>query len=454
MDAAAIGIYGDLFGTAEMRAIFSERRSLQAMLDVEAALARAEASLGVIPASAAVAIAAAARVERLDRGAIVAGTERSGYPIVPLTKQLVELAGPAAGRYVHWGATTQDVLDTALVLQVRDGLRVLERDLAATARALAARAVRHAGDVMAGRTHLQHALPITFGYKCAVWLAPLLDGLAALRALGPRAEVVQFGGAVGTLASLGDRGRDVAAALAVELGLGLPDAPWHADRSRIAETACTLAIVCGSLAKFAGDVSLLMQTEIAEVFEPQAPGRGVSSTMPQKRNPIACEYALAAARGVRALAPLALEAMAGDHERSTGAWQSETVALPQIFVLASAAFAQSRAVAEGMTADVQRMRNNLDATHGLILAEAATMALAESMGKAEAHRVVEAACARALETGADLAGVLALDERVAERLGIGELRRILAAENYVGESRAVVARVVARAREMLGQEQG
>jgi 3-carboxy-cis,cis-muconate cycloisomerase len=449
VERAGIGLFGSLYGTAEMRAIFSEERGLQAMLDVEVALARAEAALGVIPAAAAEAIAAVARADLLDRAAIVAGTENVGYPIVPLTKQLAALAGPDAGRYVHWGATTQDILDTALVLQLRDGLHALERDLAATARALAARATLHAADVMAGRTHLQHALPITFGYKCAIWLAPLLDGLVALRALGPRTGVVQFGGAVGTLASLGARGRDVAAALAAELGLDLPDAPWHADRARIAETACTLAIVCGSLAKFATDVILLMQTEVAEVFEPQAPGRGGSSTMPQKRNPVASEYVIAAARGVRALAPLSIEALAGDHERSTGPWQSEAIALPQMFVLASAAFAQARALAEGMTVDPRRMRNNLDLTHGLIVAEAVTMALAEKFGKRDAHHVVEAACARALETGADLADILAADERVAARFGPADLRRMLAPENYLGESRAVVERVVTRADRLL-----
>ncbi len=446
---AGIGIFGNLYGTPEMRAIFSETASLQAMLDVETALARAEAARGVIPGAAAEAIAAVAQVERLDVAAIVAGTENVGYPVVPLTRQLAALAGPGAGGYVHWGATTQDILDTALVLQMRAGLRILERDLAALARALAARATAHAGDVMAGRTHLQHALPVTFGYKCAVWLAPLLDALAALRALEARVGVVQFGGAVGTLASLGTAGRDVAAALAAELGLALPDAPWHADRSRFAELACALGVACGSLAKFATDVILLMQTEVAEAFEPQAPGRGGSSTMPQKRNPIASEYTIAAARGVRALVPLVLDAMAGDHERSTGPWQSEAIALPQIFVLASAAFSQARAIAEGMTVDVARMRNNLNATHGLIMAEAVTMVLAETFGKSDAHHMVEAACARALASDSDLAGALGADPRIAERLDNDALARVLAPESYVGESRAVVERVVARAEAML-----
>ena len=245
---------------------------------------------------------------------------------------------------------------------------------------------------MAGRTHLQHALPVTFGYKCAVWAAPLLDDLARIDALRARALKVQFGGAVGTLASLGDKGRAVTEGLAKELGLAVPDAPWHVARDALAESASVLGILCGNLAKFATDIILLMQTEIAEVFEPHQAGRGGSSTMPQKRNPIASEYVLAAARGVHALAPLMLTAMAQDHERGTGPWQSEQLALPQIFVLTAGALEHAAAIAEGMTVDTARMRRNLDSTHGLILAEAVMMAAAKAIGRAKAHDVVEHAC--------------------------------------------------------------
>jgi 3-carboxy-cis,cis-muconate cycloisomerase len=443
-------LFGRLYGTLAMRAIFSEERRIQTMLDVEAALARAEASLGIVPQRAADAIsAAAARAAELDRAAIVAGTENVGYPVVPLTKELVRLAGPEAGAYVHWGATTQDVMDTSLVLQVRDAFALLEADLAGVVRALAERAAIHRDDVMAGRTHLQHALPLTFGYKCAVWLAPLCEALVALRAARDNALVVQFGGAVGTLASLGAQGRSVTLALARELGLRAPDAPWHADRSRLAACATTLAIACGSIAKFATDVVLLMQTEVGEVFEPHAPGRGGSSTMPQKRNPIASEYAIAAARGVRTLTPLVLEAMVGDHERSTGPWQSEEIALPQIFVLTSAAFAQARAIAEGMTVDVVRMRANVDMTHGLIVSEAVAMALAERIGKAQAHHAVERACGAVLANGADLADTLAADPVVAAQFDARRLRELLDPSAYVGESGAVVDRVLARAQNVL-----
>ena len=440
-----IALYGSLYGSDAMRRIFALPERLRALAAVEAALARAQARLGIVPQSAADAIVAAAgEVDTFDVGAMVAATENVGYPVVPLTKELAKRAGGEAARYVHLGATTQDILDTALVLQIRDALVLLETDLRATADALAERARRHRDDVMAGRTHLQHALPITFGYKVAVWLAPLLDDLAAVEALRARVLQVQFGGAVGTLASLGERGREVTVALAEELGLAVPDAPWHVDRSAFATLACAVGVACGSVAKIAGDVILLMQTEVGEVFEPHASGRGGSSTMPQKRNPIASEYVLACTRGVHALVPLMLTAMADDHERSTGPWQSEEIALPQLLVLASGAFAQARAIAEGMTVDTARMRANLDLTGGLIMAEAVATALAASLGNAEAHQLVERACAAAIEEKRPLLEILAHDPDVSAHVGRAELEGLFRPESYTGESSAVVDRVLAR----------
>jgi 3-carboxy-cis,cis-muconate cycloisomerase len=442
-------LYGALYGTPAMRETFSVRRRLRAMLDFEVALARAEAQLGVIPAAAADAIAGVAGIERLDVETIVAATQNVGYPVVPLTHQLAQLAGNDAGRYVHWGATTQDVLDTATVLQLRDAFALLEVDLVAIARALVGRAQLHRDDLMAGRTHLQHALPITFGYACAVWLAPLLDHVERLRWVRDRALTLQFGGAVGTLASLGSRGRDVAAALAQELGLRAPDAPWHVDRSAFAEVAAAVGIACGSLAKIATDVALLMQTEVAEVFEPHAPGRGGSSTMPQKRNPIACEYVLATTRGVHALVPLMLQAQAGEHQRSTGPWQTEEIALPQIFVLASAAFAQTRTIAEGMTVDATRMRRNVDATGGLIASESVAMALAEHVGHGAAHTLVSDACITALAEQKPLLDVLAAKPEVTQHFDRAALEQLLDPARYLGESGAIVDRVVRRAARIL-----
>ncbi len=442
MDAGGSALYGELYGTRAMREVFSLRRRLRALLAVEVALARAEAALGVIPAAAAEAIAAAAAdPDRFDVAALVAGTEHVGYPVVPLTKQLAQFAGPDAGRYVHWGATTQDIVDTATVLQLREAFALLDGDLQAAIEALARRARAHRDDVMAGRTHLQHALPITFGYECALWLAPLLPHRARLRAAADEAAVLQFGGAVGTLASLGQRGRAVALALGGELGLPVPDLPWHADRSPFAAAVCALGLTCGSLAKFAADVVLLMQTEVAEVNEPHAPGRGGSSTMPQKRNPIAAEYVIANARAVRALVPVLLEAMSGDHQRSTGPWQTEAPALEDAFVRASGAFAQAAAIARGMTVDPARMRRNLDASGGLIVAEAVAMALAEHVGHESAHAAVARAASDATASGRPFLDVLAASPDITRYLDPAQLERRLDPADYTGEAGAIVDRV-------------
>jgi 3-carboxy-cis,cis-muconate cycloisomerase len=447
-------IFGALFGSAAMRVLFSDRARVQAMLDVEAALARVEARLGIVPQEAAEAIGAAASADRLSFAELGASTGIVGYPVVGLVKALGRAAGGDAARWIHWGATTQDIVDTGLVLQMRSGLELVEAELRRIAAALAERARAHRGDVMAGRTHLQHALPITFGYKCAVWLAPLLDHLERLPQIRRRALRVQFGGAVGTLAALGDKGRAVVLGLAEELSLAAPEAPWHVNREAVAEIACFLGLVCGTLAKLATDVALMMQTEIAEIFEPHESGRGSSSTMPQKRNPIASEYVLASARGVHALVPLMLGAMAQDHERATGPWQSEQLALPQMFVLSSGALAHAAAIAEGMSVDPARMRANLDATHGLILAEAAMMALAEFIGRDEAHHVVQAACAKALAARRPLADILAEEAAVTAHLDRPAIGRLMNPARYVGEAAAVVDRVLDRAEALLDMRGG
>ncbi|HUH83521.1 MAG TPA: adenylosuccinate lyase family protein, partial [Stellaceae bacterium] len=315
--------------------------------------------------------------------------------------------------------------------------------------ALSAEAEKHRDTVMAGRTHLQHALPVTFGYKCAVWLAPLLDHLERLAEAGRRALTLQFGGAVGTLASLGSEGRAVALGLAQELGLAAADAPWHASRERVVEVASVLGLVCGSLAKLATDVMLLMQSEVGEAFEPHSSGRGGSSTMPQKRNPISCEYVIAGARGVHALVPLMLQALAQDHERATGPWQSEWLAMPQIFVLTSGVLDHAAAIAEGLTVDAEQMRRGLTLNHGLIMAEAVMMALASMIGRDAAHHTVQDACDRALAERRPLIDVLAEDGAVATRLDRRALERLVEPGNYLGEAREIVDRVVARARREL-----
>jgi 3-carboxy-cis,cis-muconate cycloisomerase len=434
-------ILGTLYGSDAMRAVFDERAYFQRMLDVEAALARVQARLGVIPADAADAITRAARVENLSAEELAASARNVGYPVVGLVASLARAAGTAGG-WTHWGATTQDIMDTATVLQVRDGLSLIRADLHGMVTALALQAEKHRHTVMAGRTHLQQALPITFGLKCAVSAQPLIAHVHRLDALSPRVEQVSFAGAAGTLASLGDQGIAVMEGLAAELGLAAPAAPWHVCRDGLAETVGFLGLVCGSLAKLATDVILLAQTEVAEVAEPYVAGRGSSSTMPQKRNPIASEYILAAARTVHALVPVMLGAMAADHERATGPWQAEMLALPQAFVLTHGALQHARAIAEGMVIDAARMRRNLDLTGGLIVAEAVMMGLAPHIGRGEAHHVVKHACDAALAEAIPLADALAREPAVANRLDRAAIERLTDPARYLGSADAFIDRVL------------
>jgi 3-carboxy-cis,cis-muconate cycloisomerase len=437
-------ILGVLYGSDAMRAVFDERAYFQRMLDVEVALARVQARLGVIPADAAEAIAAAARFENLDPAELAASARNVGYPVVGLVAGLSRAAGKAGG-WTHWGATTQDIMDTATVLQVREGLSLIRAELAALLAALAAQADRHRDTVMAGRTHLQQALPTSFGLKCAVWASPLPGHIQRLDQLRPRVERVEFGGAAGTLASLGAQGIAVMEGLAADLSLGAPAAPWHVCREALAETVGFLGLICGTLGKLATDIILLCQTELGEVAEPYVSGRGASSTMPQKRNPIASEYILASSRGVQALVPLMLGAMAQDHERATGPWQSEALAIPQAFVLTHGALLQARFIAEGLVVDAGRMRRNLDQTHGLIMAEAVMMGLAPRLGRGEAHHVVKHACDIALTEQIGLADALARDSAVTGKLDRAEIEHLTDPGAYLGSANVFIDRVLAEA---------
>ncbi|HEY4043032.1 MAG TPA: adenylosuccinate lyase family protein [Rhodopila sp.] len=435
-------ILGTLYGSDAMRAVFEEAAYFQRMLDVEAALARVQGRLGIIPADAAAAIVAAATLDNLRTEDLAASARNVGYPVVGLVNGLSKAAGPAGG-WTHWGATTQDIMDTATVLQVRAGLDLIETELRAILTALAGQADRHRHTVMAGRTHLQQALPITFGLKCAVWVMPLLSHSERLGQIRARVQIVEFAGAAGTLASLGGDGIAVMEALAAELGIGAPLAPWHVCRDGLAETVGFLGLVCGSLAKIATDIILLAQTEVSEVAEPYVAGRGQSSTMPQKRNPIASEYILAAARMVQGLVPVMLGAMAQDHERATGPWQTEALALPQAFVLTHGALLHARSIAEGMVVDADRMRANLGVTHGLIVSEAVMMGVAPLIGRGEAHHVVKQACDIALAEKVSLADALARDAAVSARLDRAAIERLIDPANYLGSTQRFIDRVIA-----------
>lgn len=435
-------IFRDLFGTPAMRAVFSDAALARRYVEAEVALARAEAKVGVIPAPAAEAIAGAAARLELDLGRLKAETDVVGYPIVGIVHQISEGAGEAGG-YVHWGATTQDIMDTATVLQIRDALALIEADLAAIEAALAGLARKHRDTVMAGRTHLQHALPITFGFKAAVWLSMIRRHRERLRQLKPRVLVAQFSGAAGTLASLGDKGLDVQAALAAELGLAPPDITWHVARDGIAEVGAVLGIVTGSLAKIAVDVMLMMQSEVGEAFEPFVKGRGSSSTMPQKRNPISCEMIVALAKTVRAQVGLLLDAMATDHERATGPWHLEWMALPEAFIASSGALYQARFMLEGLIVEPTAMRRNLDITNGLIVAEAVMMALAPQTGRGAAHDLVYAACRNALEKGTPLIDQLRAMPEVTRHFDVAGLEKLVDPAGYLGTAREMVDRVLA-----------
>ncbi len=438
------GIYGNLFGAETMRAVFSERGQVQKWLDVEAALARVQGRLGIIPKDAAAEISARADAALIDMELMRGEVDRVGYAIMPLVHRLAALCGKDAGRFVHWGATTQDIKDTGVVLQIRDALELVEADLAAIRDGLARLAREHRDTPMAGRSHLQHALPITFGYKAAVWLAPIERHLERLDQLRPRVLMGQFAGAAGTLASLHGRGLEVVDALMAELGLARPAIAWHTARDTIAETTTFLALVSGSLAKIATDVALLTATETGEVFEPFKPGRGGSSTMPQKRNPVSSELILACAKQVQSRAALVVDSMAADLERSTGPWHVEWAALPEAFVLASGALAQARFLVEGLRVDPEAMRANMKRTRGLIVSEAVMMGLAPALGRQAAHDLVYEACRIATDERRALLDVLLDMPEVTARLDRDALARLCEPGNYVGEAPEMVDRLLAR----------
>jgi 3-carboxy-cis,cis-muconate cycloisomerase len=416
-------LFRDAFGTAAMRDIFSDTALVARYVEVEVALAKAEARVGVIPAAAADEIARRADASKLDVEMLRKETDLVGYPILPVVHQLVKQCG-GAGRYVHWGATTQDIMDTAVVLQMRDALTIVGDDIAALRGILVDLAKKHRDTAMAGRTHLQQALPVTFGYKAAIWLAMFDRHAARLEELKPRVLVGQFAGAAGTLASLGDKGFAVQEALCDELKLGVPASSWHVARDGFAEVINFLALVTGTLGKIALDVMIMASTEFAEVYEPFVKGRGASSTMPQKRNPISSELMLAASKAVRQHAGLMLDAMVQDFERATGPWHAEWVAIPESFVLTAGALHQARFALGGLIVDAARMKANLDMSKGLIVAEAVMMQMAPHIGRQQAHDIVYGACRVVNEQGGTLAQALAAMPEVTKHFDAAAIARI------------------------------
>jgi 3-carboxy-cis,cis-muconate cycloisomerase len=440
-------MFDHLFTTDRMRAIFSEEARIQGMLDFEAALARAEARAGMIRADTAAVIAAHCHADRFEVAALAQATALAGNPAIPLIAALtaqVAADDTEAARYVHWGATSQDVIDTGLILQLRDALDTLDADLARLAAACARLAERTAGLTMAGRTWLQQALPITFGLKAAGWLSAVNRHRERLQQMRPRALVIQLGGAVGTLASFDPVGLEVAEALADDLHLALPEVSWHTHRDRLVEVAATLGSLVGTLGKMARDLALLTQTEVGEAFEPQEPGKGTSSTMPQKRNPVGASVVLAAAVRTPGLVATMLSAMPQEHERGLGGWQAEWETLPTIVRLAAGALWQMAQIAEGLKLDGDRMRANLDMTKGVICAEAVSMALVPMLGKTAAHQIVEEACRQALAQDMSLRAVLAEKPQVTALLSADALDRLCDPRNATGLADQLIQRALAR----------
>jgi 3-carboxy-cis,cis-muconate cycloisomerase len=446
MPATALdsAIFRDIFSAAEMRQVFSDETRTGFYLEIERALARVQGRLGIIPSEAAREIEQKARIENIDLARLKQQTERIGYPILGVVQQIVALCAGGLGEWCHWGATTQDITDTATMLQIRAALSLVEKDMEAIAAALAELSRRYRDTPMAGRSNLQQAVPLTFGFKTASLLAAMQRHRQRLAELRPRVLVGEFGGAVGTLASLGADGLKVQAALMKELGLGQPEIAWHTVRDRIGEVGCFLGILTGTLGKVSMDVKLLMQTEVAEVYEPFHEGRGSSSTMPQKRNPIASLYIHSTVALVRQHVAALLEGAVADHERSTGPWEIEWISLPEIFLLASGALAQTRVLLRGLEVDAKRMRANLDLTLGMIVSEAVMMGLGPYLGRQRAHDLVYDICRKVAATGEPLVELLARNDEIAKHLTRAELDRLCDPAGYLGLAGEMVDRVLAR----------
>jgi 3-carboxy-cis,cis-muconate cycloisomerase len=436
-------VFRDIFSTEAMRRVFSDENRVQKYLDFEAALARAQARLGVIPKEAAEEIVKHCNANEIDFNKLKAQTERIGYPVLPVVQQLVALCRDGLGEWCHWGATTQDITDTATVMQIREALVLVEADLNGIADALAALARKYRDTPMAGRSNLQQAVPITFGYKMATVLAAFERHKQRLRELRGRVLVGEFGGAAGTLSSLGGRGLEVQAELMKELKLGQPAISWHTVRDTIAEVGCFLGLVTGTCGKIAFDIKLLMQTEVEEVYEPFHEGRGSSSTMPQKRNPISSVYITALTAVVRQQSAALLDAMVEDHERATGPWEIEWIVLPEIFCYAAGALAQTLFMLTGLQVDEKKMRSNLDLTKGLIVSEAVMMGLGPHLGRQYAHDLVYDVCRKVVATGRPLVDLLAEDAEIKKYLDRPALERLCNPANYLGEAGAMVDRVLA-----------
>ena len=439
-------IFQGIFTTDAMRQVWSDENRTAKYVEIERALAIVQGRLGLIPKEAADEIVSHCRIEEIDMARLRQQTERIGYPILGVVTQINQLCRDKLGEFVHWGATTQDITDTATVLQIREALELVDAELAAIAHAMARLAKEHRLTPMIGRSNLQQAIPVTFGYKMAGLLSAILRHRERLAQLKERVLVGEFAGAAGTLASLEEGAMETQAGLCAELGLKQPTIAWHTIRDNIAETGALLGLIGGTLGKLSMDVKLMMQTEVGEVFEPYHHGRGSSSTMPQKRNPIASCYIHAAISVVRQHSAALMDAMVADHERSTGPWEIEWIVLPEAFCLIAGALKQSRAVVEGLEVDAAAMLRNIEMTGGLVMSEAVMMGLGKHIGREYAHDLVYDLCRESLATKTPLIELLAAHPEIKRHVGRAELERMLDPANYLGQSGVMVDRVLAQIR--------
>ena len=437
-------IFQGIFTSDAMRQVWSDENRTAKYVEIERALAIVQGRLGIIPKEAADEIVSHCHIDRIDMARLRQQTERIGYPILGVVTQINQLCRDKLGEFVHWGATTQDITDTATVLQIREALQLVDDELAAIAKAMAKLAKEHRLTPVIGRSNLQQAIPVTFGYKMAGLLSAILRHRERLAQLKERVLVGEFAGAAGTLASLEKGAMETQAGLCAELGLRQPVIAWHTIRDNIAETGALLGLIGGTLGKLSMDVKLMMQTEVGEVFEPYHHGRGSSSTMPQKRNPIASCYIHAAISVVRQHSAALMDAMVADHERSTGPWEIEWIVLPEAFCLIAGALKQSRAIVEGLEVDAAAMMRNIELTGGLVMSEAVMMGLGPYIGREYAHDLVYDLCRESLAKKTPLIELLVAHPEIARHVGRTELERMLAPANYLGQSGVMVDRVLAQ----------
>ena len=433
-----LNYYQDLFSTREMNRVFCDKARFNSWIKIEIALAESEAINNIIPNLVADDIAEKAKIENINLVEMKDEYDRVGFPISPLVHQLAKVCGAESARYIHWGATTQDIIDTGLVLQMKEGLDLVNADLFSITSSLGKLADLHRETVMVGRTFNQHAIPITFGYKVAVWLDELLRHAERLGEIRKRVLIGQFGGAVGTLSTLGGKGLAVRKDMMRILGLGEPTISWHTSRDSWAELVFVISALGATLGKIASEVATLMRTEINEVREPYYPGRGSSSTMPQKRNPIACPPIIAISQKLRECVSSQLSAMIQDHERAVAGQTLEWLVIPETFLLISGSLEHSKQMLEHLEVDAEQMRKNLDFGGGLLMAESVMMGLATHIGREKAHKLVAELSMKAIESNISLKEVLVSDSRILEIVNESEIDSLLAPKNYLGNCNEMI----------------